>query len=290
MVSVIVPAYNQAEYLPAALDSVLAQTHHEWECIIINDGSTDETEKIAKSYAKKDTRFKYFKRDNGGLSSARNAGLKLAGGNWIQFLDSDDYIEPGKFEHSFGLFNEYPDTQIIVSNFKMFIDDPANATVAFCELNQERLNYGSILFGWGPEFVIPIHCGLFKRNLFDKVSFDENLKSLEDWIMWLDLFKAEPNASYINKPMAYYRNNPQSMTKDKTVFRNNLIIAYKYVLNTIPDRHIIPFSEAIIDRLNTTINLVEADLEIIKKTILYRFEKSAKKLMRSIIGRKPGFK
>ena len=75
LVSIIVPCYNQAQFLPEALQSVLEQTHTNWECIIVNDGSPDNTEGVAQEWLVKDSRFKYVYKENGGLSSARNAGL-----------------------------------------------------------------------------------------------------------------------------------------------------------------------------------------------------------------------
>lgn len=91
-ISVVVPCYNQAQYLDECLQSVLNQTYQDWECIIVNDGSPDNTEDVAKSWAEKDTRFIYLSKENGGLSSARNAGIEIAKGEWILPLDADDKI------------------------------------------------------------------------------------------------------------------------------------------------------------------------------------------------------
>ena len=92
LISVIVPCYNQAQYLDECLQSVLEQTYQNWECIIVNDGSPDNTEEVVKKWTEKDPRFKYLKKENGGLSSARNAGIKAAEGEWILPLDADDKI------------------------------------------------------------------------------------------------------------------------------------------------------------------------------------------------------
>lgn len=93
MISIIIPCYNQAQFLPEALESVLSQTYQRWECIIVNDGSTDNTDEVAKEWLKRDERFIYIKKVNGGLSSARNEGLKAATGQYIVFLDSDDWLD-----------------------------------------------------------------------------------------------------------------------------------------------------------------------------------------------------
>ena len=98
LISVIVPCYNQAQYLDECLQPVLDQTYTDWECIIVNDGSPDHTEEVAKKWLEKDNRFRYIYKENGGLSSARNAGIREAKGEWIQFLDSDDKINTISFE------------------------------------------------------------------------------------------------------------------------------------------------------------------------------------------------
>ena len=92
IVSIIVPCYNYAALFREALDSVLAQTYDDWECIIVNDGSTDDTEEIALQYCQKDERFIYFYKENGGHSSARNYGIKKSKGEYILPLDPDDKI------------------------------------------------------------------------------------------------------------------------------------------------------------------------------------------------------
>ena len=94
LVSIIIPCYNQADYLPETLESIIQQTYPDWEAIIVNDGSPDNTEEIALQYTQKDSRFKYYKKENGGLSSARNYGIHRANGKYIIPLDSDDLIAP----------------------------------------------------------------------------------------------------------------------------------------------------------------------------------------------------
>ena len=115
-ISIIIPCYNQAHFLDQALQSVLNQTYLNWECLLINDGSTDETEIISNKWIKKDSRFKYFYKENGGLSSARNFGLDNAEGDCIVFLDSDDCIEKNKLEASLNLMIK-DDLDLVISDF-----------------------------------------------------------------------------------------------------------------------------------------------------------------------------
>ena len=98
LISIIVPVYNVSEYLPRCLDSLINQTYKNIEIILVNDGSTDNSLEICKKYAEKDLRIKVIDKENGGISSARNTGIAEASGEWIGFVDSDDYIEPCTYE------------------------------------------------------------------------------------------------------------------------------------------------------------------------------------------------
>ena len=105
--SIVIPVYNVENYLAECLDSVLAQTFKDFEVICVNDGSTDKSGEILKSYAQKDDRIKIIYKENGGLSSARNEGLKYVAGELCYFLDSDDYIESNLLEYAVKIFDNY---------------------------------------------------------------------------------------------------------------------------------------------------------------------------------------
>ena len=98
LISVIISAYNSAKYLPACLDSIISQTYQNLEIICINDGSTDDSANTLQEYSKKDNRIKIITQKNSGLSAARNAGIKIAKGSYITFIDSDDKVEPNMLE------------------------------------------------------------------------------------------------------------------------------------------------------------------------------------------------
>ena len=283
LVSIIVPCYNQAGYLNESLDSILSQTYTNWECIIINDGSTDTTEIIALDYCNKEGKFKYIKKENAGLSAARNTGIKTAKGSWIQFLDADDYIVPDKLELSIVEINKQPLTSVVVSNFKLFIDDYLNTTPPYTPLKQEYLDFENLLFGWNADFIIPIHSALFKAELFNENLFDEKLKSNEDWIMWLNIFINKPNAVYLDNTFAYYRINPTSMTKDKIFVHDNLVIAYKEIINYLPGEYLKKFSCMIIDRLNYMVKHRDEEVKILKTKISYKIWEKTLNLSRRLL-------
>ena len=131
IVSVIIPCFNQAQYLTEALNSVLNQTFQNWECIIVNDGSPDNTEEVALGWCNKDKRFKYLKKENGGLSSARNAGLKIAQGEYIQFLDSDDLLQKEKIESQVSFLGYNLNVDIVYSSSLYFFNENSEDTFVF---------------------------------------------------------------------------------------------------------------------------------------------------------------
>ena len=113
-ISVIIPVYNAESTLRRCVDSVLAQTFTDFECLIINDGSKDRSGAICDEYAARDSRVKVFHKENGGVSSARNVGLDNATGEWIAFVDSDDWAGEKYLES----FSEYLDADLIISGIQ----------------------------------------------------------------------------------------------------------------------------------------------------------------------------
>ncbi|MFC7670076.1 glycosyltransferase family 2 protein [Hymenobacter humi] len=121
LVSIIIPCYNYGWLLAETLDSVLAQTYQQWECIIIDDGSTDTTRVVATSYQARDSRFRYVYQPNGGLSAARNHGLQAATGEYIQFLDADDLLLPQKLELQVALLASHPEYDVVYGAVRYFM-------------------------------------------------------------------------------------------------------------------------------------------------------------------------
>lgn len=235
LVSVIIPCYNQDKYLSETLESVYNQTYPYWECIIVDDGSVDDTAKIARNFIEKDSRFVYVYKKNGGVSSARNLGIESAKGNYIQFVDSDDILDYRKLELS--LFELYlpqnKDVKIAISNFKMISPDSKNIYPPFCVLNEDFFTVEGFLLEWNVSFSIQMQCGFFSASLFELVRFPENLSAQEDWVVWVQLFKIDSKAIFIDKTLAYYRINPKSRMRTIGIDDNQLKVVncFKFVLN-----------------------------------------------------------
>ena len=260
LISVIVPCYNQAQYLDECLQSVLDQTYTDWECIIVNDGSPDHTEEIAKKWVEKDTRFIYLSKENGGLSSARNAGIEIAKGEWIQFLDSDDKISNDKFESASFFFENY---DLIISNYQLFNQE--NLIEDYCSFKDEDLSFKSLLFNWDEKYTIPIHCAIFKKMNITNL-FEESLKAKEDFIFWLHYLQKSPKYITLNNRQAYYRTHATSMTKDKNLMLQNEYHAFEYIVNYFKFEYLKDFTLLFIKRKkNEIIKLNELNKTLSKE-------------------------
>jgi hypothetical protein len=217
LISIIVPIYNVEKYLRQCLDSVLNQTYQNFECLLINDGSPDNSAGICKEYVDKDARFHYFEKENGGLASARNFGIKYSKGKYITFIDSDDWVESDYLEVLYSKIKEY-NTDFVISSYKKFDMDEDCFYLHIWEqdyyekiwTSQELLtqlpnleNYdGSYTVSWGK---------LFKRSLFDEILFNEQRKFGEDFECSFKLYLSMTSCLYIHKALYNYRLHSESM-------------------------------------------------------------------------------
>ena len=267
LISVIVPCHNHGAFLNETLQSVYGQVYTQWECLIINDGSSDNTEEVALAWQEKDPRFKYFYKKNGGLSSARNKGLDEARGNYIQFLDADDLIDRHKFNDSITAGN---DADVIMSGFKMFTTDKQELADPPFVLDNKHFNFESILLGWDDQFVFPPHCGIFKKPLFDNFRFNESLSAKEDWVMWLQIYLQDIKTIFLAKPYALYRLSPNSMSQNKSLMDKNLVLAFKIIYEMLPTEYREMFFNKAIDSLGNVITDYEDILAKTRQSKSYR--------------------
>jgi len=190
LVSIIVTCYNQARYLPDSLGSVLAQSYPYWECVIVNDGSPDNTEEVAQEWLAIDDRFRYVKKENGGLSSARNAGLRVAVGEYIQFLDADDILEKNKIGHQIAYLNNSDGRiDIVVSGYRYFQEaDRSRELLIFGpndilpEVIINRNDKKDLVKLFARRNPMVVSAPLYHRSVFQRIgNFDEELSANEDW-------------------------------------------------------------------------------------------------------------
>ncbi|WP_298392061.1 glycosyltransferase family 2 protein [Flavobacterium sp.] len=232
LVSIIIPCYNQSKFLPETLESVLKQTYTNWECIIVNDGSPDNTEEVAQQWCKKDERFIYLKKENGGLSSARNAGLKIAQGDYIQFLDSDDLLEKDKIKWQSQFFDKEID--VLISGYRYF-ENSEGITKLRIIGNNSILPETAIIMSDHVDVInvfkrrnpFVICAPLYKKRVFEVIGkFDEQLHSLEDWDFHLRCALKKMifhHSGYADNSKVLVRLHNNSMTKDPNTMRANYL-------------------------------------------------------------------
>lgn len=205
-VSIIVPCYNQAEYLAETLESVWVQTYRQWECIVVDDGSVDNTEEIARRYADKDGRFKYLRKENGGPSKARNFGILNSDGAFVLPLDADDLIAPTYVEKAMDYFSRFPETKLVYCKADTFGDEVGPWDLE--EYEYERFIWGNCIF-----------CtAFFRRSDFDQTNgYNANMvHGYEDWDFWLSLLKKGDVVHRIDEVLFHYRIKATSRTTNLT--------------------------------------------------------------------------
>lgn len=206
LVSIIVPVYKVEKYLPKCIDSILAQTMTDFELILIDDGSPDLCGEICDNFQTKDARIRVVHQENAGVSKARNVGLSLAKGDWISFVDSDDYLAPNAYELLMRCAS--------LNDCDMAIMDFAYVDESGIVLPGRERNYGDVEYLDNKElfrkqFDIPLTIRLamsnkvVKRNVLHDLKFDENLRCSEDTLFLSQCIERVNRAVYV-KQLLYY--------------------------------------------------------------------------------------
>lgn len=211
--SIIVPIYNVEEYLPRCIDSILAQTYTDFELILINDGSPDNCAEIMEQYVKADERIITIYQENKGVSAARNAGLRIAKGKYIGFIDPDDYIERDFFSLMITAI-EATKSDIAVCNWDSFCGDGcvAEHIVEIISDKMTKKQFVNHIFD-SPRTVAGSNWNkLFLREKIEKF-YDENLTICEDNLFLLDYCKNIGRACYVNKVLYHIFQRPNSATR-----------------------------------------------------------------------------
>ena len=206
-VSVIIPAYNSARWLGEAIESVLGQTFHEFELIVVDDGSTDNTSYIARAFT--DPRIRYLHQHNKGLSAARNAGIRESRAEYVALLDADDIFKPNKLELQVSVLDQRPALALVTCGFDVL--DERGATVGEQRpwLAQPKIDLQSLLF---VNPVLPSTL-VVRRSSFESVGlFDETLRRYEDWEFSLRLAASGHQFGYIKEVLVEYRRHGSNLS------------------------------------------------------------------------------
>ncbi len=212
LISIVVPVYKVEQYLPKCIDSILAQTYTNFELILVDDGSPDNSGKICDDYAEKDSRVRVIHKENGGLSSARNAGILKATGKYIGFIDGDDYIASNMFECLYQAIQENH-AQLSVCDFQNVNDEGECLQTTTKHMTEDNTISGRELLSSDALSVFwVIACNkLFEKTLFDKTRFYEG-KQHEDEFFIHKILKQCETIAVVRKKLYYYVQRKNSIT------------------------------------------------------------------------------
>jgi glycosyltransferase involved in cell wall biosynthesis len=227
-VSVIVPTYNRGQYIAQALESVFAQTFRDYEIIVIDDGSTDNTQEILKNF---EGRIRSLYQENQGISKTRNRAIKESTGEFIAFLDSDDFWEPIKLEEQVKILDSHPDVGIVYA--RMPIINENGETIGMKPAGVSGRNFRELLQVWGD---LPTSTVMTRRVCFEKVGlFEPDLEPMEDIDMWIRIARYFELYEVENKVLAYYRRHEEQVTKNKSKVYTGLVRIYTKIYNAYPE-------------------------------------------------------
>jgi glycosyltransferase involved in cell wall biosynthesis len=235
-VSIIIPVYNCENYISRCLDSILKQTYKNIEVIVVNDGSTDNTQKILDEYAKKHKEIKVYKQKNSGVSVARNNGIKKSTGYYMQFTDSDDYLEENMIE-SMVMSAEEQDSDIVICEYNhvyestkkieyISLKDYENTTFADL-ISDENTQYGG--FPWNK---------LIKKECIEKY-YNEEIGYYENLLFFLDNSSNFKKYSVVHKPLYNYFINSNSALHSKkyNIKRITSLVALEKVISIVDEKY-----------------------------------------------------
>ncbi len=231
LVSIVIPAYNAEQYVAQTIESVIRQTYQQLEVIVVDDGSTDATPGIVRNYAEKDPRITIVTQSNAGLSAARNAGLKVAKGEYLCIIDADDIMLPEKIASQLACLEQHSEADFTYSKVFYFNDGNKQlrmhdlATPEGSEVYRALLRHGNLI---SPNAVF------FRKKVFDTIGgFDEQLRSAEDLDYWLLL--SSKGVYFVHQPqrLTLCRMRTNSLTADSvTLYRSAVTVFEKHLHGT----------------------------------------------------------
>lgn len=227
LVSIIIPTYNRAQLIGETLDSVLAQTYANWECIVVDDGSTDGTSQLMKEYCSKDLRFQYHHRPKNkpkGANACRNYGFELSKGEYVNWFDDDDLMHSNKiYLQLVSIIDNQSDLSVCQT---LLFEDTLNNKLGLRHpsiySNNPLNDFVSGKIKWLTPSV------LFKKHVLTKsqLKFDEDLHKHQEWDFFIRFLMYNQNFSVIEEPLAFYRKHELSITYGEKTFEKHMSLFY----------------------------------------------------------------
>jgi glycosyltransferase involved in cell wall biosynthesis len=236
------PAYNAAAYIGDAIDSVLCQSFSDFELIVVDDGSTDETAAIVDEYSRRDARVIRISQANRGISAARNAGLAASRGRFLALLDSDDAWEPAFLETQLPVFDQMSDIGVVTGNALHCGGSHDGEAMWSTAQGPRVLSLGDLLQNETSVCIMSV----FRREVFERIGgFDVQLRCNEDYQYWLRAAMAGYSIVQTPRPLARYRRRPDSVSADQAIMLDGIMRVLREVRGQCDGR---PDVIAIIDR------------------------------------------
>lgn len=254
LVSVIVPAYNYAHFLGETLASVQAQSLGDWECIVVDDGSQDNTREVAEQFATRDERIRYVHQENAGLSAARNTGVRESRGRYLQLLDADDWIEGDKLKLQSSFLEAHPEVDIVYGDVRYFTTEQPEARYLSIECTD--IPWMPQVSGTGEALLqtlltvnlMPVNAPLIRRSVLEKVGeFDVELRAVEDWHFWIRAATAGQQFHFEMQEgaLALVRTHAQSMSKSMDRMFTAILLMREKVDAILPTAELKSFNRAL---------------------------------------------
>lgn len=264
-VAIIIPCFNHGLYLGKCLDSVLSQTFDDWVCVVVNDGSRDDTGVITKQYSQQEPRFQYVKQKNLGLSRARNNGIRACNSEYILPLDADDMIASTYLEKTLVEIENKPDVKLVYTNCDLFglVDGP----FMLPDYSFRLLLMNNLITA----------TALYRRTDYDLTSgYDPKLRAgLEDWDFWLSLLDRDSIVQKVNETLFKYRQREKSMIRSIPKDQSQKIRNYLYYKHIEKYKQFSSDSEVLAYR----IRILEKEIrDLRKKDIVGRIKRKVSEL------------
>jgi len=277
-VSIIVPVFNVEKYLKYCIESLIQQTYQNIEIILVNDGSTDNSGQICDVYATKDNRIKVLHKENGGQSDARNSGIRIAQGDYVGFVDADDFAEVTMFEklYSSAILN---DCEISVCDYyRYFSEENYNECNQITKQGVYKgkdeilLRFiGNKLADYEKSFQLAsVWRCLYSRKLIANIEFSP-IRNIEDRLFNIEVFIKANNIFYLTEALYYYNFNPNSITKsyDKDMARN-LIYSDRKVISLLKNKSFNYNEELFTSRLVHYISIIRNEAMFESNKSIYK--------------------
>lgn len=228
-ISIIVPVYNVERYLARCIDSIINQTYKDWELILVNDGSTDKSQEICDKYRRTHQNIRILNSSRGGVSKARNSGIEAAKGDYLYFVDSDDYLSPTHLAQYADVMNDY---DITFQGYRLF-DNDTDETIKTChaaEMDTTAREMQSILcqvFECGNQFG-SAWSKIFRRDIIDKwhIRFKENISIREDEVFAFEYCQYVKTVKVLDTTTYNYRMTPNSLMRRKYMNPQEMLNAF----------------------------------------------------------------